>query len=93
MCASSEHFYKAPQGSCDILASDRGPSSTKIKQVKGEKVYCIPFLQPTHSSHVSVGSCTTTNMPIAKEARSAPATSPSKFTQLREGHARVKTTV
>ena len=25
-------FYKAPEGSCDILASDRGPSCTKLEQ-------------------------------------------------------------
>ena len=41
-----EHFYNAPAGSCDILASDRGPSCTKIDQIKGKKVYFIRFLPP-----------------------------------------------
>ena len=87
-----EQFYKAPQGSCDILASDRGPSCTKIEQVKGKKVYCIRFLQPIVYSHCDV-SCTATNTPIVKQARSAPATSLSKVAQLHERHAGVKTTV
>ena len=38
-----EQFYKSPQGSCDILASDRGPSSTKIEQIKAKKVFFIHF--------------------------------------------------
>ena len=41
-----EKFYKAPEGSCDILASDRGPSCTKLEQLKGKKVYFIRFLPP-----------------------------------------------
>ena len=41
-----EKYYQAPAGSCDILASDRGPSCTKLEQVKGKKVYFICFLQP-----------------------------------------------
>lgn len=43
-----EKFYKAPEGSCDILASDRGPSCTKLEQLKGKKVYFIRFLPPEH---------------------------------------------
>ena len=34
-----EKYYQAPEGSCDILASDRGPSCTKLEQIKGKKVY------------------------------------------------------
>ena len=30
-----EKFYQAPEGSCDILASDRGPSCSKLEQIKG----------------------------------------------------------
>ena len=41
-----EKFYKAPEGSCDILASNRGPSCTKLEQLKGKKVYFIRFLPP-----------------------------------------------
>ena len=41
-----EKYYQAPEGSCDILASDRGPSCTKLEQIKGKKVYFICFLQP-----------------------------------------------
>ena len=84
-----EQFYKAPQGSCDILASDRGPSCTKIDQIKGKKVYFIRFLQPIDSSHASVGACTK----IGHQAKSAPATSPSKVAQLHEEHVKIKNTV
>jgi hypothetical protein len=48
-----EQIYKAPQGSCDILASDRGPSCTKIEQIKAKKVFFIRFLQPIESCEVS----------------------------------------
>ena len=41
-----ESFYNAPAGSCDILASDRGPSCSTMEQVKGKKVYLIRFVQP-----------------------------------------------
>lgn len=41
-----EKFYKAPEGSCDILASDRGPSCTKLEQLKGKKVFFIRFIPP-----------------------------------------------
>ena len=41
-----EKCYQAPEGSCDILASDRGPSCTKLEQIKGKKVYFIRFLPP-----------------------------------------------
>ena len=41
-----EKCYQAPEGSCDILASDRGPSCTKLEQIKGKKVYYIRFLPP-----------------------------------------------
>ena len=30
-----EKFYQAPEGSCDILASDRRPSCSKLEQIKG----------------------------------------------------------
>ena len=32
-----ENFYKAPEDSCDILASDRGISCTKLEQLKGKR--------------------------------------------------------
>ena len=32
-----EKYYQAPEGSCDILASDRGPYCTKLEQIKGKK--------------------------------------------------------
>ena len=41
-----ERFYKAPIGSCDNLASDRGPSCTRLEQLKGKKYYHIRFLPP-----------------------------------------------
>ena len=41
-----EKYYQAPEGSCDILAPVRGPSCTKLEQIKGKKVYFIRFLPP-----------------------------------------------
>ncbi|XP_078482962.1 LOW QUALITY PROTEIN: myosin heavy chain kinase D-like [Ciona intestinalis] len=40
-----EKYYNATSGSCDVLASDRGPSCTRLDQIKGKKVYFIRFLQ------------------------------------------------
>ena len=45
-------YYQAPEGSCDTLASDRGPSCTKLEQIKGKKVYFICFL-PAKSTDVT----------------------------------------
>ena len=41
-----ERFYNAPDGSCDIVASERGPSCSKFEQIKGRKVFYIRFLEP-----------------------------------------------
>ncbi|PFX34098.1 Transient receptor potential cation channel subfamily M member 6 [Stylophora pistillata] len=41
-----EKYYQAPEGSYDKLAPDRGPSCTKLEQIKGKKVYFIRFLPP-----------------------------------------------
>ena len=40
-----ELYYNSPKGTCDVLASDRGPSCTKIEQVKGKKVFFARFLR------------------------------------------------
>ena len=40
-----EKYYQAPEGSRDILASDRGPSCINLEQIKRKKVYFIRFLQ------------------------------------------------
>jgi len=47
-----ELYYNAPTGSCDVLASDRGPSCTKMEQLEGKKVYHIRFLEPIEESHL-----------------------------------------
>ena len=70
-----EQFYKASPGSCDILASDRGPSCNKIEQIKGKKVYFIRFLQPT------LGKDDTGVESVGCKARSTPAISPRKKVQ------------
>ena len=49
---ASEKYYQAPEGSCDILASDMGPSRNKLEQIKGKKVYFIRFL-PLKSTDVA----------------------------------------
>ena len=50
-----ESFYNAPTGSCDILASDRGPSCTKMEQLKGKKVFFVRFLPPKQDRAVEHG--------------------------------------
>ena len=63
-----EQFYNAPQGSCDVLASDRGPSCTKMEQIKGKKVYFIRFLPPNecNSTQKQHGTGqTSTSVPIS----------------------------
>ena len=57
-----ERFYNAPQNTCDILASDRGPSCNKFDQIKGKKVFFIRFLPPENEGE------RTDNMPM-KENR------------------------
>ena len=66
-----EQFYNAPQGSCDDLATDRGPSCTKTEQIKGKKVYFIRFVPPNecNSTQKRAGVCrasaTSTSVPIS----------------------------
>ena len=43
-----EEFYHELPHSCDILASDRGPSCTNMDQLKGRKVFLVRFV-PTNS--------------------------------------------
>lgn len=38
-----EKFYDMPQGSCDILLSDRGPSCFLTEQISGKKFYYVRF--------------------------------------------------
>ena len=45
-----ERFYNPPQDTCDILASDRGPSCNRFEQLKGKKVFFIRFLPPENES-------------------------------------------
>ena len=47
-----EKYYHAPEGSCDILVSNMGPSRNKLEQIKGKKVYFIRFL-PLKSTDVA----------------------------------------
>ena len=45
-----ERFYNAPAGSCDVLASDRGPLCSKFEQIKNRKVLFIRFLEPKENT-------------------------------------------
>eukprot|EP00112_Aurelia_sp_Birch-Aquarium-sp1_P014185 Seg3046.1 transcript_id=Seg3046.1/GoldUCD/mRNA.D3Y31 product="Eukaryotic elongation factor 2 kinase" protein_id=Seg3046.1/GoldUCD/D3Y31 len=38
-----EGYYEVPQGSCDVLLSDRGPSCFLTEQVAGKKLYYVRF--------------------------------------------------
>lgn len=80
-----ERFYHAPKNSCDILASDRGPSCNKLEQLKGKKVFFIRFLQPGSENEDQGNNppkLDIVNDVMQKQARSGPATqsSPVKLT-------------
>ena len=40
-----EYFYNMLENSCDALASDLGPSSFQIEQLKEKKNYLVRFLK------------------------------------------------
>ena len=40
-----ERHYAMPEGTCDVLASNQGPSCTRFDQMKGKKIYLIRFIQ------------------------------------------------
>lgn len=42
--SACENHYHQGKGSCDVLVGDRGPSCTRIDQIKGKKVYLVRFL-------------------------------------------------
>ncbi len=44
-----ERFYDMPQGSCDILLSDRGPSCFLTEQISGKKFYYVRFTMDVSS--------------------------------------------
>ena len=71
-----ERFYDAPPNTCDILASDRGPSCTKFEQIKGKKVFCIRFLPP-ESENERNDSASLKDVP--KRAKAGTKSSPVKF--------------
>ena len=45
-----------PENSYDVLASDRGPSCSRIEQLKGKTFYLIRFLEDI-KSHREEGEC------------------------------------
>ena len=53
-----ECFYNMPENSCDVLASDRGPSRSRLEQLKGKKFYLVRFLQDIKSRREE-GECDT----------------------------------
>ena len=76
-----ERFYQAPPGSCDVLASDRGPSCTDIEQVKNKKFYLVRFLQPKEPYKRVSGNAASVPSPEKKNQRQAArATARSVFT-------------
>ena len=44
-----ECFYSMPENSCDVLASDRGPSCSRIEQLKEKKFYFVRFREDIKS--------------------------------------------
>ena len=45
-----EKFFEAPQGSCDVLLTDRGPSCYLTEQIVGKKFYYVRFVDPEKNS-------------------------------------------
>ena len=68
-----ERFYKAPAGSCDILASDRGPLCSKLEQIKGRKVFFIRFLEPKENADNTFQAFLASFEPKPAHPKSAPA--------------------
>ena len=50
--ACEEHF-NMPEGTCDILSSNQGPSCTRFDQIKAKKIYLIRFIQSDHPEYSS----------------------------------------
>ena len=69
-------FYNAPAGSCDILASDRGPSCSKFEQIKGRKVFFIRFLEPKENADRTFWAPEASFEHTPAGPKSAPATPP-----------------
>ena len=44
-----ECFYSMPENSCDVLASDRGPSCSRIEQLKEKNFYFVRFREDIKS--------------------------------------------
>ena len=42
-----EKYYEMPDGSCDVLLGEKGPSCYLTEHLAGKKIYCIRFLDPT----------------------------------------------
>lgn len=59
-----EKYYKATEDSYDILASDRGPSCSKLEQIKGKRftffVFFNQHVHPLISPHA--GHCLSTRL-------------------------------
>ena len=70
-----ERFYNAPAGSCDLLASDRGSSCSKFEQIKGRKVFFIPFLEPKENADRTFRAPEASLEHTPSRRKSAPATS------------------
>lgn len=48
-----ERHYCMSEGTCDVLASNQGPSCTRFDQIKGKKIYLIRFIQPEQNADSS----------------------------------------
>ena len=72
-----EKYYRAPDHSCDVLASDRGPSCTRVEQLKGKKVFFIRF--------IDVGECLKKKETVVYPESSPGTLSPSKVNRVSSG--------
>ena len=90
MKIACERHYRLPRNSCDVWVSFRGPSYTRIEQIKGKKGFLVRFLENRQQasaspdklisstpSNFSVPVTMTSNVTDAKHV----ATSPSVFAQ------------
>ena len=81
-----EEHYSMPTGTCDVLASNQGPSCTRFEQIKGKKIYLIRFLQADPEYHSQRFSTTNEihHGPVERKALTSLQSStaePSKFAQ------------
>ena len=74
--AACEEFYHESTNSCDILASDRGPSCTNMEQLKGKKVFLVRFVPTSTTSSLGRNNKNLTQVDIKEQSGPSKSTFP-----------------